>query len=159
MQKEEVKWFLTTDKAFTFYCNVELKERGRQRERENQLSEEIALRSPSSLQVCFSLLLSWMSTIRHAQLDSCQMCGLALGLLPTGDWALSCMCVCVCTCVCIYLCVWKKLTSFPYKELPTQNDRCQQTNMHTHTHTIWATDTQFKAQLASGSGLQTAHTY
>ena len=141
-----------------FYCNVELGEVERERERQNQLSEEIALRSPSSLQVCFPLLLSWMSAIRHAQLDSCQMCGLALGLLPTGDWA-CCMCVCECVCVCVCvrtsLCV-KKLSSFPYKKLPTQNDRRTQTCTLTHTLThffMHTTDTQFKAQFASGSGL------
>lgn len=116
--------------------------RDREGEREKLLSQEIALHSPSSLQVCFPLLLSWMSTIRHAQLDSCQMCGLALRLLPTGDWALSCvrMCTCVRVCVCIYPCTWekkkkKKRTSSPCKELPTQNDRCQQTNTHIHTRT------------------------
>lgn len=121
-------WHLT--QHLLFYCNTELRERARGRE--NQLSTEIALHSPSSLQVCLSLLLSWMSAIRHAQLDSCQMCGLALGLLPMGDWALSCVCTSLCVCgeKANQLSVWKK-----YTHEQTQNDRCQQTYAYTHTYT------------------------
>lgn len=97
LSKTVRKSILTSDKAFDFYCNVEQLSRERRRREEEseggkeitekrENSEEIVLLFLSSLQVCFPLLLfSWMSAIRHAQLDSCQMCGLALGLLPTGD--------------------------------------------------------------------------
>lgn len=140
-----VMWFFfsPSDKAFIFTVTLSWRrERQRERASEDQLSEEIALHSPSSLQVCFPLLLSWMSAIRHAQLDSCQMCGLALGLLPTGDWA-CCRCVyesvCLCVCVCVHVQEGKKkLSSFPYQKLPTRNDVRTQTNMHAHTlsHTL-----------------------
>lgn len=120
VQKDkESSVFLTSDKAFTFYCNVELKERGiyvcvSERERASSqrklpyaLLHHCRSASPSSSPGCPPLdTLNWIP-VRCAALPWVSF------LRVTEHWA---VCVCVfplCVCACIFVC--EKLTSVPYK--------------------------------------------
>lgn len=85
------------------------------------------------------------------------MCGLALGLLPTGDWA----CSCVRECVHIrFVCGEKKIS---ISKVPVPKKKCCQDRMTcidkktcTHIQTVCEQHIQWKVQFASDSGLESS---
>ena len=150
-------WSLPSDKAFIFTVMLSWgRWRGRERDRTSSLRKlpsallhHCRSASPSSSPGCPPLdTLNWIPV-------RCAASPWVSFLRVTEHAVCVCASVCVCVCVRTSLCV-KKLSSFPYKKLPTQNDRRTQTCTLTHTLThffMHTTDTQFKAQFASGSGL------
>lgn len=137
-----------TKRTFLLYC-WHLKERKRWRESESLRQSE--RERTSSLRKLPSALLHHCRSASPSSSPGCPPLD-TLNWIPVrcaaSPWVsflrvtehAVCVYECASVCVCTPLCV-KKLSSFPYKKLPTQNDIRTQTNMHTCAHIMRATDT------------------